>query len=252
MRKHHGGASRSPPRPGNRFTQAGKSFFWTEVRLSKIIVQLHFRRWQPQRYRHPCRQPQDRARRPAPGRRSDGLPPSSPASAETVLVAKMSATMMSGVSSQARIRATVCVANTESPPNAKKSSSTPTASAPSTSPMIAAIRGFHRRRRRAPLGRRRLRHGGRQLSRDHAPVDLTAERVRNLVDERQMLRNHVRGNEIGHEPRSPCRQTSCGSSAWIAAASTSPPPVVVTIPATAVATPGMWRSATSTSPSSTR
>ena len=58
------------------------------------------------------------------------------ASADTVRVAKMSATITDGVSSQVRIRATTWVASTESPPTEKKSSSAPMLSRPRTSPTM--------------------------------------------------------------------------------------------------------------------
>jgi len=120
------------------------------------------------------------------------------ASAETVLVAKNVGDDHIGSVQPRRMRATVCVASTESPPKAKKSSSTPTASTPSTSPMIAA-----RADSSGVDGRRRSGAAASLTAAASWPattvsVDLAGESERYVLHQRQVLRDHVRGNTFGH------------------------------------------------------
>ena len=135
----------------------------------------------------------------------------------------------------------LAVASTESPPRAKKSSSTPTASTPSTSPTIAASRGFERRRRGSAVRCRRIGHGRQSIRRgDDASVDLAGERERDVIHQRHVLRDHVRGNEIGHHRAATAiGGRAAGSSARTSCSQHLTPPAAVPRPRRPSPTPGM-------------
>ncbi len=172
-----------------------------------------------------------------------------------VLAAKTSATIRLGESSQCRMPATACVASTESPPRAKKSSSHAHGFGVAVQQLgddVAQrplqLRSRHLVPRRGvpgSLGHRLGEHGG-----DGTPVGFAAVGERDAVDHRHVARNHVCGNEIARARIATRRPVTRR-----AHRNTPPRPALSrsgSTAATAARTPGTRRSAASISPSSTR